>query len=351
MFLACLIAALCTTAPVELFIYWQPHLRGQEGFPIHENMPDNQQPMFSQVRQKLLERGLDIQSWDLTQHRDAMLSWAMVHSWKDFWTWAFPPKIKPHGKWVFCSLGPDVKQYDFSRMPKEQLVLVLWEPPTVEPEGYEPLFLQHFGKVLTWDDDLVDNVRFFKFCYPEVKPLSVEVVPFAQKKFCVLLGTRRGSNHPKELYKAREKVIEFFEKKPVGEFDLYGRNWQRKRYKTWRGRVDDKLGTLKQYKFSICYENMGEVKGYITEKIFDCFAAGNVPVYLGASNVTDFIPKECFIDRRDFGSEQELYEFLQGMNEETYNGYLRSVKEFLQSEKAQRFSAGRFAEDFARVIF
>ncbi len=349
MFLASLIALSFATAPVELFIYWQSQAKGQEMFPL--DVPESQRSVFSRIREKLVARGLDIQSWDMTAHRDAMVSWSMVHSWKDFWLWCFPPKMKPHGKWIFCSLGIDLKQYDFSRVPKEQLVLVLWEPPTVEPEGYDPSFLQHFGKILTWDDDLVDNVRFFPFHYPEIKPLLVEIVPFAQKKFCTLLGTRRASKDPRELYSEREKIIRFFEQKPAGEFDLYGSNWEKRKYVTWKGRVADKLGTLKQYKFSICYENMGNVKGYITEKIFDCFAAGNVPVYLGASNVAELIPKECFVDRRDFASEQELYEFMQGMNEETYNRYLEATKSFLQSDKARLFSAEQFAEDFTRVIF
>ena len=45
---------------------------------------------------------------------------------------------------------------------------------------------------------------------------------------------------------------------------------------------------------------MRDVLGYITEKIFDSFAAWCVPVYWGASNVTDYIPEGCFIDRRKF---------------------------------------------------
>jgi hypothetical protein len=57
---------------------------------------------------------------------------------------------------------------------------------------------------------------------------------------------------------------------------------------------------LEKYKFSICYENARDTPGYITEKIFDCFFAGCVPIYWGANNITDHIPKECFIDKRDF---------------------------------------------------
>jgi hypothetical protein len=42
--------------------------------------------------------------------------------------------------------------------------------------------------------------------------------------------------------------------------------------------VDSKKNTLEKYKFSICYENARDIPGYITEKIFDCFFAGCVPI-------------------------------------------------------------------------
>jgi hypothetical protein len=339
-------------APVELFLYWQAEAKNQELFPLLEEVPEKERPLLSRIRGKLLEKGLDIKSWEVRKHRPALLSWSSVQTLQDFWLWCLPPRVPKEGpKWVFWSLGPEVQTFDFSKVPNERLVLLLHEPPTVEEAGYKPDFQAHFGKILTWDDDLVDGKKFFKYHYPDLKPLLPDLVSFEEKRFCVLFGTRRASKHPKELYREREKVIRFFETKPVGEFDLFGNNWEKRKYTSWRGRASDKLDLLKRYKFSICYENMKEVKGYITEKIFDCFAAGNVPVYLGASNITDYIPKECFIDRRAFGSEQELYDFLKAMTPETYAQYLDSAKRYLESEKAQLFSSEHFIETFLRACF
>src|SRR5207244_2755686 len=98
----------------------------------------------------------------------------------------------------------------------------------------------------------------------------------------------------------------------------------------------------KNYKFCFCYENMGEQEGYITEKIFDSFTAGCVPIYLGATNITSYIPKECFIDRRDFASESDLYDFLKSIDRGTYNGYLKAIRSFLESQPAQSFSIEQF---------
>ena len=45
---------------------------------------------------------------------------------------------------------------------------------------------------------------------------------------------------------------------------------------------------------------MSDTPGYMTEKIWDSFKAKTVPVYWGASNIEEYVPKNCFIDYRDF---------------------------------------------------
>lgn len=247
--------------------------------------------------------------------------------------------------WIFWNLGP---QAQFENRPKEKMVLFAWEPPTTQGEMYKKEVLAQFGKVFTWDDDLVDGKQFFKFYYPVLRQRG-EVVPFEKKKFCTMIARRLSSSHPKQLYKERENTIRFFEKKK-GEFDLYGMYWEKRKFKNWRGAIDDKMEVLKNYKFSICYENMKDVKGYITEKIFDCFGAGVVPIYWGASNVTDYIPGDCFIDRRQFKDHDEMYRFLKKMTREEYEGYLKRAEVFLKSEKAKLFTAEHLAQNFLKII-
>ena len=80
--------------------------------------------------------------------------------------------------------------------------------------------------------------------------------------------------------------------------------------RVYKGKAQNKIETIKHYKFCICYENTQNIKGYITEKIFDCFAAGVVPIYWGASNIEAYIPKTCFIDQREFQEFEEVYQFI-----------------------------------------
>jgi hypothetical protein len=54
------------------------------------------------------------------------------------------------------------------------------------------------------------------------------------------------------------------------------------------GPVNDKLEFQNKYKFSICFEN-SSTSGYLTEKIFQAFAAKTIPIYWGDSNISKSI--------------------------------------------------------------
>lgn len=223
-------------------------------------------------------------------------------------------------------------------------ILYLWEPPTVMPQNYETSHHARYDLVMTWNDDLVDGVRYHKFFNPQ--PLHMrELVPFAQRKLCAMVAYNKSSAHPLELYSARRAMIDFFVLHAPKEFDLYGFDWP-KQLTVYRGAIDDKEAVLSGYKFCIAFENMRDVRGYITEKMFHCFNAGCVPVYWGASNVTDYVPKECFIDYRDFGSPEALYEYLVSMSEEAYEARLAFIKAWQQSQQAKLFSDEYFIEKF-----
>lgn len=329
---------------MELFVYWSPEAKGQEAFEGDVSLP-------SKIRNRMLQKGWDISSWAPDFYRPWLVGWKGVHSWQEFkWRLGFGlPKIPEKDFWVFWSLGLSVRDFDFGRAPKEKLVLFIWEPPVAQKEGYDPKIWDQFGKIFTWDDDLVDGKKFFKFYYPVMHPRIANIPSFDEKKFCTLISSRLSSKHPKEIYSEREKTIRFFEDKP-GEFDLYGRHWEKRKFKNYRGTVGDKIEVMKNYKFCICYENTKDIRGYITEKIFDCFTAGCVPVYWGASNVTEYIPEGAFIDRRKFKDEQELYDFLKSVSEQEYEQYLEKAGKFLQSEMAKRFTDEQFVQDFMKIL-
>ena len=94
------------------------------------------------------------------------------------------------------------------------------------------------------------------------------------------------------------------------KIDSYGRVVNNRRLGTSDLGAPTKLATIANYMFCIAMENsVADV--YVTEKLYDPFLAGTVPVYFGAPNVEAFAPGEnSFVHARDFSSPRELAEYL-----------------------------------------
>ncbi|MGZ4964676.1 MAG: glycosyltransferase family 10 domain-containing protein, partial [Limisphaerales bacterium] len=61
-------------------------------------------------------------------------------------------------------------------------------------------------------------------------------------------------------------------------------------------------------------------------------------------DVTDFIPAETFIDRRNFKNWEEAYAYMKGMPEKEYTQYLDAIENFVRGPAIKPFSAEGFIE-------
>jgi hypothetical protein len=118
----------------------------------------------------------------------------------------------------------------------------------------------------------------------------------------------------------------------------------------YKGKVFSKQSTLKKYKFSICYENTWNLDNLVTEKIFDSFSAGCVPVYWGAKNIKELIPESCYIDKTKFSTYDELYHYLKTMDDAEYLTYLKNIDTFIHSKQALKFTSSYYAETLVKFI-
>jgi hypothetical protein len=79
----------------------------------------------------------------------------------------------------------------------------------------------------------------------------------------------------------RKLVIEVISAIRMGYFPrLASAKWWFKKNADWQGAPTNKAQTLELFKFSLVIENSSE---YLTEKIFDSFFAGCIPIYVGPS--------------------------------------------------------------------
>ena len=235
---------------------------------------------------------------------------------------------------VFRSSGasPDVVLFfDIPRLPvnillgawkgKSRAWVILQECEVIKPGNWREENHKQFEKIFTWDKRLVDLKKYVRLDFANNFRVPPASPGFAARNFCVMIAGNKSRSHPLELYSERVRAIRWFETNHPGDFDLYGTGWDRRcfsgplrlfnrigpltkllapRYPSYRGTIASKQPVLERYKFSICYENAREIPGYITEKIFDCFFAGVIPVYWGAPDISESVPEKCFVDRRDF---------------------------------------------------
>lgn len=229
--------------------------------------------------------------------------------------------------------------------------LVLEETPVVVPGNWNRADHAAFAKVFTYLDDYVDNKTYFKLNLCRAFPGEIADDISEKTKLMCLIAGNKSSSHPNELYSARIKAVRWFEENHPDEFDLYGMGWDKRvfhglirplnrmhwvgrclapHYPSYRGPVASKIDVLRHYKFTLAFENGQGMNGYVTgDKIFDAMCAGSIPVYWGASNVTDYVPKDCFVDWREFGNWPDLYRFMTTMSEKQHKQFIRNMSDYI----------------------
>ena len=307
-----------------------------------------------------------------------------------------PSKINFHGQWIALrdhlykkNIQMVPKDFSLNKDPDLEIHLNVWEVNNgqwpkfailneceyIHPNNSKINLLKKYDHVFSWSPKLVNLGLATKIQLAH--PLGDGIVNgFKNRdKLIVLFGSNRALRgwHPRHnLYSERVKTIRWFERNAPNDFALYGKKWNlsgristrfgaivhsiekkipfnRNPFPSWKGSVLNKQEVLLRSRFSIVYENIQGLQGYITEKIFDAFVTGNVPIYWGASDIEKYVPKECFIDRRDFNNHKQLYDLLKNMSEDRYIDYQNSIKNFLEN-KSELFSCNKFADDIVSKI-
>ena len=330
---------------VSVFPYNGDQYLGNIAFDINRNK-GIERTIFATLKKYLNKRDIDIITYDI------------------------PTKQKPF-KYVYFDMPYpwDLKAWRKIIVNTNKNILICNEPPIVIPFNYMKNFHVFFTKVYTWYDKLVDNKKYFKIRLPKSSD-GIDTKPknFKRKKFLVLINRNMSFFYPfeilspfgKELYSERIKSIEFFEQHIPNNFFLYGRGWNKpkkhslsenvfgfKKYSTYKGEIDNKIELLSNFKYSLCFENLTDATGYVTEKIFDCLKAKCVPIYWGATDIEKYIPKNCFIDFRDFRSYDKLLKYLNSIDEKIYNNYIVNIQNLLKDKK---FIDTWFEDQFAKFF-
>jgi hypothetical protein len=229
-----------------------------------------------------------------------------------------------------------------------------------------------FNVILTWDDRLAGSENYIKFNFPNYLPIDVEKKALSPRdKLCTMIVGNKVSANPLELYSERASTIQWFEKHQPESFDLYGIGWDSRFYSgllrplnriptlkkvgvpkrpSYKGTATSKIDILTQYKFAICYENISETPGYITEKIFDCLMAGTIPYIGGSPILPNYIPASCFTIVRCIRKHDDLYRFISNISDIERRRYVEAAIDFLHSPGMYPFSIDCFCDTVLNAI-
>ncbi len=227
-------------------------------------------------------------------------------------------------------------------------ILYIFEPPIIVRQWYDPSYLKEFHKVFTFDHAICDEKKFFKGFFPAYTNLHKEFKSFNDRKFVCLINSYLG---PFGLYAARKSIALFYNTYFPESLTFFGgRGWLNEKIGIYKGICENKNAVLQDHKFCYCYENWDNNMYYISEKIHDCIMNRCVPIYLGSSKITDYIPKEAFIDARAFKSIQEIHNFISNMDEKTWLTYIHAMEEWDKSEISKFFKKEYYIKSFTDEI-
>lgn len=239
---------------------------------------------------------------------------------------------------------------------KKDCTLIRMEPSVVLPANFSKTRNRQFGKILTLGGQFSKHSGSlgWPLVWPNRKKIY-EIGSSNRSEKVVLINGNKISLIKGELYSLRRKSI-----KSITNLDLFGTSWDSSKYsrlkilirnfifalisfrlprfsgvKLWfqsypesKGEVDNKLTTLSSYKYALVIENSAE---YMSEKLFDAFFAGCIPIYVGPNVENYGIPKNIVVQAEP--NLKSIEQALETAKEMNFENFQQDLRKFLSDEK------------------
>ena len=259
-----------------------------------------------------------------------------------------------------------------SNIPKSKRVLIMFECKQILPEMHKPEVLSQYGLIFSPSPYWAKGFNPVMFHYPVHLEKPASVSPLSTRKYQFGIVQRNNLSCIKgELYSLRRQLIRNF----AGDLQVRGEGWNKSkllqvynycklvryylrnlkltevnlvpRHLIKDSRflpVVDKQEFLESVKVAIIIENGS---GYVSEKLFDCFRAGTVPIYVGPSLSLFGVPEECVI--RSNPKVEDLIEVMNSIYKHNLEAIKASGFKFLNGE-GQAWSDDIAMRDLAKKI-
>lgn len=115
--------------------------------------------------------------------------------------------------------------------------------------------------------------------------------------------------------------------------------------------VDDKLDFIKNYRFSLAFENTA-FPGYTTEKIFEPMKVNSIPIYWGNKRIGEEFNEKSFVNIHSFNRIKDAVDFIINI-ENDHNKLYKILSEpwFIDNKLPEYFDENKFCDFFEKFIF
>lgn len=105
--------------------------------------------------------------------------------------------------------------------------------------------------------------------------------------------------------------------------------------------LTEQLVPTHRYQYVLAFENKQD-QGYVTEKPFQAFSAGAIPLYWGAPDAADILPSGSFVDMLGVVSDEDYDAVFRRLQRDGYEKYL-SWRLIADPKTAEDRNPGYFA--------
>ncbi len=204
-----------------------------------------------------------------------------------------------------------ISEANNSKIPKNKMILILWEPPVVHPKLHSDEYLSNFGYIYAPSKEWAKEFNSIYFKWP-IGDFRSKLPNYKYRKnSAVMIQANKINFFKGENYSLR-RISLYKSLKLKYPIKLYGTDWDKiaiketfkafvylllnfklgfsinaikytsRKYPHYEGISKNKFTTLEKYKYSIVIENHNS---YVSEKIFDSLNSHCITIYVGPSLV------------------------------------------------------------------
>lgn len=247
----------------------------------------------------------------------------------------------------------------------EKEIIITFEPPFARPHIYNnEIFKNYYAAIIAIDDDEYRKIygrnlpkNVYRARWANFLEYEKSYINKTKKVICIasLYNVANEMCAKSEcIYHLRKPILRGFVEVFKNEFDFYGRAGDaelnyRGNFGPVRNFIHYKKQLIKDYQFSLCFENT-TLNGHI-EKIIDSLVSRAIPVYVGAKDVGKYVPKDLFIDIRDFDSAKSCAEYILSLDQHQIDEKIGKIDVFMKNpENTKMMSSVALGDEFLKIF-